>query len=93
MNEVIWTEPALAHLAAIRAYIGQFNPKAAQSIAVTLKAAGDSLARFPHRGRAVPGTTMRELVADGPYVIRYVIEGNRVIVLRVRHGARKPTTP
>jgi plasmid stabilization system protein ParE len=33
LNEVVWTEPALAHLAAIRAYIEQFNPRAAREVA------------------------------------------------------------
>ena len=69
MNEVIWTEPALAHLQAIRAYIEQFNPSAARDVAASLKASGDSLRQFPHRGRLVPGTALRELVSDYPYVI------------------------
>lgn len=93
MNEVVWTEPALANLEAIRAYIAQFNPKAARNVADSLKASGESLRNFPHRGRPVRGTTMRELVSKYPYIIRYFIEGNRVIILRVRHTARRPTRP
>jgi toxin ParE1/3/4 len=62
LNEVIWTEPALAHLDAIRKYIEQFNPRAARNVAASLKAAGDSLRDFPYRGRPVRGQALRELV-------------------------------
>ena len=93
MIEVVWTEPALAHLRAIRAYIEQFNPKAARDVAASLKALGDSLQQFPHRGRPVPGTALREIVSTYPYIIRYLIDGDTVAILRVRHSARRPTNP
>ena len=93
MSEVVWTEPALAHLAAIRAYIEQFNPRAARDVAASLKTSGDSLSHFPNRGRPVPGTAMRELVSTYPYVIRYYVDGDTVVIVRVRHTARRPTNP
>ena len=93
MNEVVWTEPALAHLRAIRAYIEQFNPRAAREVAASLKALGDRLIQYPHRGRPVRGTGMRELVSTYPYIIRYHIDGNTVVILRVRHTSRRPTKP
>ncbi len=74
MNEVVWTAAALGHLRAIRSYIEQFNPKAASELAAQLIAAGNSLRNFPHRGRPVRGTTMRELASVSPYIIRYRIE-------------------
>jgi plasmid stabilization system protein ParE len=74
-------------------YIFDFNPQAAARMADALLAAGDSLASFPHRGRPVRGTAMRELVTVSPYIIRYRIAGDTVIILRVRHGARRPTRP
>jgi toxin ParE1/3/4 len=63
---VVWTDPALAHLEAIRLYLEQFNPRAARQLADSLVAAGNSLAEFPRRGRMVPGTDMRELVTAYP---------------------------
>ena len=93
MTEVVWTEPALAHLRAIRAYIEQFNPRAARDVAQSLKALGDSLRQFPHRGRPVRGTALREIVSPYPYIIRYLIDGDTVVILRVRHSARRPTNP
>jgi len=61
-------------------------------MADTLYEAGRGLAVFPYRGRPVAGTMMRELIVR-PYIIRYVVEGARVLIVRVRHGARRPTNP
>jgi plasmid stabilization system protein ParE len=55
--------------------------------------AGNSLANFPYRGRSVAGTQLRETTLARPYIIRYRVESNRVLILRVRHGARRPTRP
>jgi addiction module RelE/StbE family toxin len=93
LTKVVWSEPALAHLEVIRAYIEQFNPRAARHVALSLKSLGDSLSVFPHRGRRVRGTMMRELVSTYPYVIRYVIEDETVVILRVRHSSRRQTRP
>lgn len=92
MIEVVWAETALAHLRAIRSYIEQFNPKAARSVAANLKALGDSLRQFPYRGRPVPGKPrLREMLSAYPYIIRYLIDGDMVVILRVRHSARRPS--
>jgi toxin ParE1/3/4 len=74
-------------------YVMEFNPRAAQQMADALLSAGDSLEQFPHRGRPVRGTGMRELVSVDPYIIRYEVDGDDVVILRVRHGARRPTNP
>jgi len=55
VNEVLWSKSAMAQLRAIRAYVEQFNPDAAERLAERLLAAGNSLRHFPHRGRPVPG--------------------------------------
>jgi toxin ParE1/3/4 len=91
--QVVWTEPALDGIALAYDYIFEFNPRAAMHVADTLRVEGDSLEHFPHRGRPVPRTNMRELISSYPYIIRYRIEGDRIIILRVRHTARRPTNP
>ena len=88
MTPVIWTSSALADLEGIRRYIGNFNPYAARDMADRIIEAGNSLANFPYRGRSVPGTQLRESTIARPYIIRYRVEPNRVVILRVRHGAR-----
>jgi plasmid stabilization system protein ParE len=67
LSEVIWTEPALGHLEAIRVCIEQFNPKVARDGAASLKEFGDSLAASPRRGQPVRGDGLREPVRTYPY--------------------------
>ncbi len=93
LTKVVWSNTALAHLRFIRAYVEQFNPRAARALAEGLVAASNSLVTFPHRGRPVPGTDKRELVTAYPYIIRYRIVGDVVRILRVRHTSRRPTNP
>lgn len=89
MAEIVWTREALRNVEAIRAYIAQFDPRAAQRMARRLLDAGDSLRDFPHRGRPAP-EARRELPSVPPYVIRYAVREDVVYILRVRHGARRP---
>lgn len=84
--QVIWTWPALASLEMIRAYIGDFNPLAAQRMALRLTAAGMSLAEHPLRGRAI-GRGRRELVTVPPYLIRSRVQGDTV---EISHPTRRP---
>jgi toxin ParE1/3/4 len=90
---VVWTDEALRAIEQAYEYLYQFNPRAAEHIAASIRAEGLSLANFPHRGRPVPGTDMREWVSAYPYIIRYRVAANEVVILRVRHSARRPTTP
>jgi plasmid stabilization system protein ParE len=85
---VVWTREALAHVEAIRIYIGQFDPAAAQRLAARLIDAGNRLCVFPRRGRSVGGG-FRQLALIRPYLIRYRVEENIVYVVGVRHGARR----
>ncbi|MGO9173586.1 MAG: type II toxin-antitoxin system RelE/ParE family toxin [Rhodomicrobium sp.] len=89
MIPVIWAKAALADLQHIRRYIADFNPYAAHDMAERILEAGNGLASFPFRGRAVPSTQIRETTIAYPYIIRYRIERERVVILRVRHGARR----
>ena len=36
---------------------------------------------------------MRELVTAYPYIIRYRIRRDEVVILRVRHASHRPTDP
>ncbi|MEO8926693.1 MAG: type II toxin-antitoxin system RelE/ParE family toxin [Caulobacteraceae bacterium] len=86
-RRVIWTDEARVNLAAIRAYIGQFSPLAAQRIAARLVDTAETLAEHPDRGRQV-SKERRELTVIRPYVIRYRTTADNVFILRIRHGAR-----
>lgn len=89
MADVIWRNAALEDLDAIIAYIAPHDHAAAARIAAKLLACGDSLTHFPHRGRpAADGR--REMTTVPPYVLRYEVDGDRVHILSIRHGARRP---
>ena len=87
LRKIVWTDEAVAHLEAILAYIAAFNPAAAQTLGERLIAVADSLAEFSDRGRDAGGGK-REMTTVWPYVLRYRVEAERVIILRIRHGAR-----
>ncbi|MGN6820144.1 MAG: type II toxin-antitoxin system RelE/ParE family toxin [Sphingomonas sp.] len=87
MRRIVWTDEAIGHLEAIVAYIAAFNPAAAIRLGERLREVADSLAEFPDRGRKAPDGN-REMTIVWPYVLRYRVEAERVIILRVRHGAR-----
>ena len=89
MRRVVWTDQARGNLAAIRGYIAEFSPLAAQRFALKLVAAAEDLSRNPDRGRPV-GRHHRELAIIRPYLIRYRVADDAVFILRIRHAARKP---
>jgi addiction module RelE/StbE family toxin len=89
VRRVIWTDSALDDLDGIRAYIGQFNPIAAQRIAQRILTATENVVRvFPRAGRST-GHHIYEFPIVRPYALRYRIEDGHVIILRVRHGSRQ----
>jgi toxin ParE1/3/4 len=87
--KVVWSIRSRRDLEAIRAYVGQVRPIAAQRLALRLVTAVQALASHPHRGRPA-GTDVRELVAIAPYVVRYRIRSGMVQIIRIKHGAERP---
>lgn len=88
MSRVVWAASALANLQAIRDYIAQFNPYAAAKVAAEIIESAEFLVEFPGRGRIVQGTPYREVMTSYPYVIRYRIGQDEIMILRIRHMAR-----
>ena len=85
---VRWTPRALSDLDGIRDYIAADRPLAAERMKRRLVEVSDRLTHFPARGRAVGAS--RELVVVRPYVIRYRITAEAVVILGVRHSRRRP---
>ncbi len=86
-----WSPEAIEDLAALREYISQDNPAAAERVVLhILRDVEVLLANSPQMGRPgrVPGT--RELVVPGTsYVVPYRIKDEVVQVIRVYHSARR----
>lgn len=87
MHKVVWTDEAIDHLEAIVTYVSVYDPAAAERLGRKLIELADSLMEFPERGRDA-GDGKREMVTVWPYILRYRIEAESVIILRIRHGAR-----
>jgi plasmid stabilization system protein ParE len=87
VRRIVWTDEAVAHLEAIVEYAEAFNPAAARRLGERLIETADSLAEFPERGRTA-GLGRREITTVWPYILRYRVEEGRIVILRIRHGAR-----
>ena len=87
----VWSPEAIDDLAALRAFIEEDDPAAAQRIALRIVHAVEVLLpENPQMGRPgrVPGT--RELVIPPtPFIVPYRLRRNRIQVLRVFHGMRR----
>lgn len=87
---LIWTRRAIADVQAIKQFIAQDSPHAAQLVAQRLVAAVDRLTLFPESGQIVPELAdpqIREVV-QGSYRIVYRLLGQQAHILTVHHSAR-----
>ncbi len=88
--KLVWTEPAIASLEAIREYIAHDNTFYAALFVERLVVAGESLTEMPERGRYVPEARcehVRELLFQRYRIIYHVLR-DKVEILAVVHGAR-----
>ncbi len=88
--KVRWSQLAVEDMQALRAYIGEQNPVAAQKMAQTIVSnVNKLLPGNPELGRPgrVPGT--REFViAQTPFIVPYRVRSQMIHVLRTYHAAR-----
>jgi toxin ParE1/3/4 len=87
----VWSPEAINDLVALRAYIEQDDPAAAQRVALHIVQSIETLLpSTPEMGRPgrVPGT--RELmIPKTPFIVPYRLVGNTVQILRIFHSARR----
>ncbi len=83
-----WLEDAVYDLKALRQYIAQDNPPAANRIAKQILKTVELLSEQPAIGRQGRVSNTRELIISGtPYIIPYRMKNNAIEILRVFHGA------
>ena len=85
-----WTDPAVEHLAGIRAYIACDSETCAADFVARIVRVAEQLIPFPRLGRSVPEAfdpEVRELIFRS-YRILYRVREERVQVLAILHGAR-----
>ncbi len=86
---MIWSGSALREVTEIFLYIAaEAGVDTAMDMRSRLMTAGESLGRFPERGRRT--RTGRVLAFVPPYLIHYDVNGQEVRITGVRHGARRP---
>jgi toxin ParE1/3/4 len=87
---IIWAPSSQIDLREAHDHISESNERAADLVAAAIRAAGDSLAHFPKRGRRSGIRGARELIVQRtPYILIYRIARNGdVTISRVMHMAR-----
>ncbi|HZZ66729.1 MAG TPA: type II toxin-antitoxin system RelE/ParE family toxin [Phenylobacterium sp.] len=83
---IVWSPLALEDLRSIQGYIATDSPRSALRVAAELEMLAGNLSEMPGRGRLV-SPDIRELVA-GRYLLRYRIDGEAVIIVRLTHSAQ-----
>ena len=89
--KIVWTEPAVSDLEAIRTYIARDAETYANAVVLDIFEATNRLESFPESGRVVPELAdphTREVIV-GNYRVIYDISGDVVRILTVLHGARQ----
>lgn len=85
---LVYTSEAVDDLQRLREFVENHNPAAAVKIAQTLITGINKLKRFPHIAievkRAPDPDVMRDLIL-GDYIIRYLLHGDSIYILRLWH--------
>ncbi len=85
-----WTALARSDLLELTTYIAADNPFAARQVTVRIKTTSLLLSEHPRIGRGGRVSSTRELVVPRtPYIIVYRLRQEEVLILRIRHGARR----
>jgi plasmid stabilization system protein ParE len=88
----VYSPQALTDLKRLHDFIADKNPIAASRISKRLREGIGQLRQQPRMGRRVnqaPGQLAPEEIRDwvvGPYVVRYLILPEMVVILRIWHG-------
>jgi plasmid stabilization system protein ParE len=91
LPELIWTSRALADISRLHRFLLPKNPDAARRAIGAIRAGVSLLEAHPHAGRQARDmdTEFRELwipFGSSGYLTLYRTEGQRVVILAVRHG-------
>jgi Plasmid stabilization system protein len=86
--KLIYSADALQDLVRLRAFIAEHDPAAANRIGKALVARIEHLRLFPEMGRAVSLAPLSGKVRDvifGRYLVRYAVQDDTIMVLRIWH--------
>ncbi|MDX2142787.1 MAG: type II toxin-antitoxin system RelE/ParE family toxin [Rhodospirillaceae bacterium] len=85
---LIWTGPAQSDLQRLYAFLAPKNEEAAASAVLNLAIASERLLDHPRLGARLSTYETREVrhVIVGDYDLRYEVEDDDILILRVWHG-------
>ena len=93
MAEVVWLPEAKLDIIRLFTFLKKKNPRAAKNAIVAIRAGAKQLEEYPEAGRPMNDeTARRELYmayGSGGYVLRYLLDEGRVVVVRVWHAREK----
>jgi toxin ParE1/3/4 len=92
--KVEYTPRARDDLLAVLIYIERHSPQGARNVARAIRKTIELIGEFPQSGRLAGEQGTRVLpVGRYPYLIYWIVEGDRVWIVHVRHAARRPWDP
>src|SRR5277367_6081508 len=90
LSEIKWLPEAIADIERLHDFLKCKNPDGAARAAKAVLEGADLLKSNPAMGRPMPDDTGRREwfvpFAAGSYVLRYILEGDTVVVIRVWHS-------
>ena len=81
-----FTSHAVEDLKRLRAFIAEHNPDAANRISKRLRKSIQHLVENPQMGKVVEDLPEARDFITGPYLVRYIVIGETVIILKAWHG-------
>jgi len=88
--KIVWHHEAVLDQYRLFNHLKSVNPAAARKAAELIRQGAQSLQEWPNRCRPMDdGSGRRELIVQfgsGAYVLRYVLQGNVIAILRVWHS-------
>lgn len=93
--KIRYTAAAVAEIADVHSYLLVRNPAAAAAVLLQVEHAVRLIGRHPEIGpvKYLGSVRMLPLRRYPQYLLFYTIEGGEVIVLNLRHAARRPPWP
>ena len=87
--KIDYSPESIGDLIRLRRFIEKENPPAARRVANSIMEGVDKLKIFPKMGLPVQRAPDPELIRDlyvGAYTIRYLVNDERIYILRIWHG-------
>ena len=89
--KVRYSSRATSDIAHIAEYLVERSPSGARSVDGSIRKTVDLIAAFPGSGRTLEQRPTIRVMPVGryPYLIFYTLRGDEIVILHIRHGARK----